>query len=177
MSPPQSAAGSRSPLLLVLWLLLLCLLPLAPAQASEREALARIKLAYLYNFLKFTYWPAETMGGFRLCIADDPALAALAEQQIAGRKLRGQPVLVVAVSAADASDGCQLLYSEQGEHPTVSAGVLTVGEGRDFVEQGGMIGFVVVQDRVRFYIRLDALRRARLRADAQLLTAALEVLQ
>ncbi|MDP3857525.1 MAG: YfiR family protein [Stagnimonas sp.] len=176
MSPPHSASGRRSLFLLVLSLLLCVLLP-APAQASDREALARIKLAYLYNFIKFTYWPSDLTAGFRLCIADDPALAALAEQQIAGRKLRGQPVVVVAVAASDAAEGCQLLYSEHGEHPRTDAGVLTVGEGRDFVEQGGMIGFVVVQDRVRFYIRLDALRQARLRADAQLLTAALEVLK
>lgn len=171
-SPGRLAQPRRG---LVAWLLVAALcLPVAPAMAGDADAAVRIKLAYLYNFMKFVYWPPAQADAPVLCIAGDPALAALAEQQIAGRKLRGLALQVRAVETT--VEGCQLLYSRAP--PAAAAGpVLLVGEGRAFLDRGGMIGFAIVQDRVRFSVHLGRLRAAGLRADAQLLTAALEVLQ
>ena len=54
--------------------------------------------------------------------------------------------------------------------------VLTVGESRDFAAQGGMIGFVVEDSRVRFEVNLQAAKQMRLNISSKLLSLAKKVL-
>ncbi len=51
-------------------------------------------------------------------------------------------------------------------------GVLTVGEGEGFVRDGGMIGFVVENRRVRFDINQTAAEQAALKLSSRLLSVA-----
>ncbi|MBI2382901.1 MAG: YfiR family protein [Gammaproteobacteria bacterium] len=147
-----------------------------PAAAADDSAETRIKIAYLYNFMKFVSWPDGAQGDMRLCVDGAPALAAAARQSLTGRQVRERRVAVEEVRGAVAS--CHLVYVGPARNSgTYPAGVLTVGEGRGFVRGGGMIGFALVDDRVRFYVNLGALRRAGLAADSQLLSVALEVMQ
>jgi YfiR/HmsC-like len=53
-----------------------------------------------------------------------------------------------------------------------AASVLTVGDTLDFAKKGGMINFVLEEDRVRFEINLRASERAHLKLSARLLTVA-----
>ena len=55
--------------------------------------------------------------------------------------------------------------------------VLTIGETKGFLEQGGMINFVVAEKKIRFEINLVALEQAKLKARAQLLKLAKRVVQ
>ena len=146
----------------------------APVFADEADAAARIKVAYLYNFMKFIYWPEGSFADLRLCVLGDPPLARIAAENMTGRSVRGHNVVVQA-SEGGGLDGCHMIYSTR----PVSAGraMLTVGEGLGFVENGGMIGFVQVENRIRFYINLEAVRAAQLRADSQLLTSAYDVIK
>ncbi|HEU5335061.1 MAG TPA: YfiR family protein, partial [Terriglobales bacterium] len=50
--------------------------------------------------------------------------------------------------------------------------VLTVGDSGDFLPLGGVINFVVEQDRVRFEISLAAAQRQRLKISSKLLAVA-----
>lgn len=154
-------------------LALLCLLPV-PAFADEADAAARIRVAYLYNFMKFIYWPEGSFEDLHLCVLGDPALARISAENLAGRAVRGHKV-VVQPDEGGGLDGCHMIYSAR----PVSGGraTLTVGEGRGFVENGGMIGFVQVENRIRFYVNLEAVRTAQLRADSQLLTSAYDVIK
>ncbi len=51
-------------------------------------------------------------------------------------------------------------------------GVLTVGEGDDFVRQGGIIAFVIENRRVRFDINQAAAENAALKLSSKLLSVA-----
>jgi len=53
-----------------------------------------------------------------------------------------------------------------------AASVLTVGDTLDFAKKGGMINFVLEEDRVRFEINVKASERAHLKLSARLLTVA-----
>ena len=50
--------------------------------------------------------------------------------------------------------------------------MLTVGESEHFVEQGGMIGFFLEDNKVRFEINLTAAEHAKLKISARLLSLA-----
>jgi YfiR/HmsC-like len=50
--------------------------------------------------------------------------------------------------------------------------ILTVGESDGFVEQGGMIGFLLVDNKVRFEINVQAAEQAKLRISSRRLLLA-----
>lgn len=54
--------------------------------------------------------------------------------------------------------------------------VLTVGERDNFAQDGGMIGFCLEQNKIRFEINLDAAERAKLRISSRLLALAKTVI-
>ena len=53
--------------------------------------------------------------------------------------------------------------------------MLTVGESPDFLDQGGMINFLIKDGSVRFEINLEPVRIARLKLDVNLLRVAVSV--
>jgi hypothetical protein len=57
----------------------------------------------------------------------------------------------------------------------VGPGVLTIGEGENFVHDGGMIAFVVENRRVRFGINETAAAAAGLKLSSKLLNVAKSV--
>ena len=52
---------------------------------------------------------------------------------------------------------------------------MTVSESPDFLEQGGVINFLIKDGSVRFDINLEPVRTARLKLDANLLKVAASV--
>jgi hypothetical protein len=52
---------------------------------------------------------------------------------------------------------------------------LTVGDGDGFIDAGGMIGFVIVDETVRFEINAAAARAARLQLSSRLLALAIRL--
>jgi hypothetical protein len=52
---------------------------------------------------------------------------------------------------------------------------LTVSDAANFLQQGGMIQFLTVENHVRFAVNLDAVRSARLTLSSELLRVATSV--
>jgi hypothetical protein len=80
--------------------------------------------------------------------------------------------------------GCQVLFVAAGEKkllPVILAGVkensvLTVGESEHFVQEGGMIGFCLEENKIRFEINLETAQKAKLRISSRLLALAKTVI-
>ncbi len=80
--------------------------------------------------------------------------------------------------------GCQGLFIGIAAKKVTSAAlanlkgtpVLTAGESEHFVPQGGMIGFVPEDNKVRFEINLPAAEHAKLKVSARLLSFAKTVI-
>lgn len=169
------------------WAVALCLslsvtLPGNGARASEFDEYA-VKAAYLYNFAKFVEWPSEAFAGANapllICIAgENPFGEAL--DTITGKQVENRPVAVRHVPAATGLDKCHIVYvgrSEQGRFKSLLAKlarlpILTVGDIADFAQEGGMIGLVETEQRIRFNINLAAARQANLKLSSQLLKLA-----
>jgi YfiR/HmsC-like len=54
-------------------------------------------------------------------------------------------------------------------------GLLTVGETDEFAQEGGVIGFVIQEEAVRFVVNADARDRAGLRISSRMLSLAAAV--
>ena len=146
-------------------------------QAAEQE----IKAAYVYNFAKFVEWPGEATGQpLQICVVGDGFFALKIQEAIQGKTANGRPLAVRLEPKPDEMRHCHILFVGALERkrlgkllPLLEGGsVLTVGNGEDFARQGGVIGFVVDQNRVRFEINVEAAARSRLRISSQLLRVA-----
>lgn len=145
-----------------------------------------LRAAFIFNFARFVEWPREALAdtaSLRLAVFTADTIPA-PFAALRGRQVRGHVVRVVPLGPADDPAACHLLYCSDATEPQLAAllagarghPVLTVGEGRGFTDNDGMIELVTRDDRLRFRIRPDAARAVGLRIAAPLLQLADEVL-
>jgi hypothetical protein len=158
------------------------LTPAVAAPPTEHE----VKAAYLFNFAKFTEWPAEAMGGptepFVIGVLGRDPIAEALPEVLRGAEVRGHPVVVenwsdvrdvrahILFIGADESFSLPWVLRELEGRP-----LLTVGDADGFVERGGMVRFLVQDQRVRFEIDRRRAERAGLSMSSQLLRVARRV--
>ena len=142
-----------------------------------------MKAAFLYNFVKFTEWPAETVpsdGAFRLCVLGDEAVGTALEQTVKDRQVDGHSLTVVRVNADGALSSCQVLYvtgldrrrSTQLIERVKGAPVFTVGDLETFAALGGVGQLFVENGKMRFALNPASAQRAGLRISSKLLALA-----
>ena len=169
---------------------LAALLPVCSAQGfpCAREARAegieaKIKVAYVYNFLKFIEWPGEkriaATEPIRICaFGADPIQIVLG--QLSTRRAKDRPIEVARIKDPHALSSCHLLYISRSEDGLLlrllqqieGKPVLTVSDIPKFAHRGGMIGFLTEKDRVGIEINQRSVQRAGLKARAKLLEIA-----
>ena len=174
-SRPSSGHVTRAAIALVL------LLPVAaPAQDVTEPAL---KAAFIYNFAKFTEWPADVVPvaePFLLCVLGDAAVGDALERTVKGRMLGRHSLAVVMVTAADPHRMCHVLYVSGITAAQATAlvtalqdlPVLTIGDVGGFVERGGIAHFFFERGQLRFAVAVGSARRARLLISSRLLALA-----
>lgn len=185
---------------------LFVVLPVVPvrAQSGDNSDLSReykIKAAFLYNFIQFVDWPEEKTSNQKEpiilgIIGKDPfgeSFEPIDNKQIKGRKSlinRFESMDKLKASGdkekfyIESMRKCHLLFicSSEKDHLTdilniVSGhGVLTVGETPEMLKSGGVINFLVVENKVRFEINLAAAKQDKLKVRSQLLRLATRVL-
>ena len=154
-----------------------------PGRAGELSE-SQVKAAFLYNFARFTEWPAAKAGPFDICILGwDPFGAVLAPYE--GRTVAGRQMRLRRRIGLDDAASCDLLFVAHSEarrlvpilRAVAGLPVLTVSDMDGFVDRGGMIELVSVDDRIRFDVNLDSVGATRLRFDANMLQAARRVVR
>jgi hypothetical protein len=145
----------------------------------------QVKAAYLYNFAKFVKWPAGAPDSptFSICILGDNPFGQTLDTTVAGEKLDGKDLSTRKIKTPAEAMGCRIVYvgkSEQAHLPTILPAlakhhVLTVSDAAHFCEKGGMIGFVMDGERVRFHVNVAAAQASGLTLSSDLLKVAMEV--
>jgi hypothetical protein len=152
--------------------------------ASEYE----VKAAFLYHFAQFVEWPQEAFkeasSPLTYCtLGEDPFRGAL-DASLSGKTIGARPLQVRHLKPAQEIQGCHVLFIGEGEKkllPAVLAMVkgsplLIVGESERFARDGGMIGFCLEENKIRFEINLEAAERVKLKISSRLLTLAKTVI-
>ena len=155
---------------------------LAPAVAAETASEQALRAALVFNFIKFTEWPAAAAGDpqLRVCVAtSDPAQIAALEA-LDERRVRGIPLAAVRFHRqAD----CGVIYVDSSQRwneiaeKRAAGRALTIGGYPGFVADGGMIEISLQEGGARFDINLLEARRAGLRIYPQLLRLARRVVE
>ena len=146
----------------------------------ERE----VKAAFLYHFTGYVEYPAgafaEPSSPFVIGVLGTDSITDTLQKAVRGKDVKGRAMVVKQVRLGRELRDCHILFVPEAQSMHLSrvldvlgdAPVLLVGESKDFARKGGMIGFVLEQNRVRFEINTEAARRARLVISSKLLSLA-----
>jgi hypothetical protein len=142
----------------------------------------RVKAAYLLNFTRYVEWPTSTAAdtALSICVLGADPFGKVLDATIAGRTAQGRTLRVRRVQTASEATGCEVVFvshetwrrNPQSVQALSSAGSLTVGDSEQFARGGGVIGFVILDETVRFVINDDARDRAGLRISSRMLSLA-----
>ncbi len=156
--------------------LLGCWLPGWTAGAELR--VNEVKAAFLYNFANFVTWPRDAFESPRsplyYCIWGTSPVRPLLADLLRGEVVNGHPLRLAPAGARDHSH-CQILFVSAEvdlRAPLPRHGVLTVGETRAFLRQGGMIALVPHERRIRPLIARRTAEAAGIRISSKLLRIA-----
>jgi YfiR/HmsC-like len=139
----------------------------------------QVKAAFIFNFAKFIEWPSDAFGegGALLVgvIGDDPFGGAL--DRLNGNTANGRALRIKRFRGGDDLRACQVLFISASEDSHLNkimesirgTSVLTIGESTQFRRSGGMIRFVLQDNKVRFEINASAAGQAGLRISSKLL--------
>ena len=150
----------------------------AAAQVREYD----VKAAFLLNFTKIIEWPADAFADasspFGLCILGQDPFGRALDEVMKGETVAGRNIAIRRISDLPEPQACQIVFTtETGEEAVaglrrLGPGVLTVADGENFVREGGIIGFVIENRRVRFDINRTAAEAAGLKFSSKLFTVA-----
>jgi hypothetical protein len=144
----------------------------------------QIKAAFLYNFAKFVEWPPGSFpdadAPFRICVFGRDPFGESLRNITREKTMNGHRLEVHQIVDLQTARSCQILFiaaSEQVQLKRIlenmgGSNALTVGDTTNFVEQGGMINFVLENDRVRFEVSRRAADQAGLKISSKLLAVA-----
>jgi hypothetical protein len=167
-------------------LLLICRSAWCPAQPPSHFAPSDVEAAYLYNFGKFVRWPSgkeEVSAPFAICTLGDNGFDDTLKSLVANETIDGRSIVSKRLTSASAASGCQIVFIGQAEAPGLERDlvelqkkpILTVSSLPEFLRRGGMIQFILQNNRVRFAVNLPAAEQTGLSLSSELLKVATHV--
>lgn len=185
--------GTPTGLHALLVALCLSLAPPVVADGVHDETVAKIKSAYLLNFMRFANWPDDAFESrhspFQLCVVGHDSLGSVLDVTMHNVRVAGHPVQIQRMSLAEdllaekmtpRLDSCHLVFLGHSETPRVAAilaaldprDTLTVGETGAFADHGAMLALNLEGDRIVFYANRQAVRATEVQLSSKILQLA-----
>jgi hypothetical protein len=154
-----------------------------PAQQQPPAPEYQVKAAFLYNFAKFVEWPEQDRIARAPIIfgilGEDPFGPEL-DAAVRNRSIEGRAIAIVRYRSLEELEPCHVLFVSESEDerlPNIlealaDRSTLTVGDTHRFAARGGIIGFTMERQRIRFEVNLEAAKRAGIRISSRLLRLA-----
>lgn len=157
--------------------------PSGRAEEGTARREDQLKAAYLFNFIKFIEWPADTAAPtLTVCFAGAQGVRDALASSVENKKVGERTVAVRGLTPAGDPGGCNMLYIEtdstmQSWQSTLAAApsLLTVSDAPGFAHKGGVIELFTENNRLRFNINVENAQKARLRISSNLLQLAATV--
>jgi len=139
----------------VIFMLLGCL----SANGAEIVSEESLKAAFIFNFLKFVSWN-DDRPAYEICIPEDDDLREVATALLKGKTVNDRQIEVV-----NRTNDCHVLVASSFPNSDTT---LTIGP----LEQGAMIEFMAVDNKLKFAINIAHIRKSKLKISSQLLKLA-----
>lgn len=157
---------------------------MAEAAPAQTPLASQVKAAFLYNFAKFVEWPPGTFpddqAAITLGFLDGEPLAGALET-LQGKAVHGRRLEIKRCRGIEEVKKCQIFFASAANKARLpqildalkNSPVLTVTDEVDnFAKLGGIINFIIVDDKIGFEICLNNSRQSGLTISSQLLKLA-----
>lgn len=180
-APPLVAGRWRNRFLaLAMMLFAFSCLAVGSQQGGTTPVLERsVKAAFLYKFLGYMEFPADPGPSLVVGVLGADEVAAELAQITSGRNVGKRGISVRKLGEGDALGGLNLLFvggeaalPEAALRAAEKNGTVTVTERDDGLQNGSVINFRLVDERVRFEVSLPAAERCNVRLSSRLLSVA-----
>lgn len=159
-----------------------CLVLTTTSPAMQQLPDASLRAAYLFNFARYTEWPAAALppaAPLTIC-TDDEAVGAALKEAVTGKSVDNHPLAARQVSGAADAKGCQVTYlrrlsvadAKRLGPGFASANVFTVVDSAEVMRAGTVAHFFVEDRRLRFAVHLPHATNAGLQLSSRLLALA-----
>ncbi len=143
-----------------------------------------VKAGFTYNFAKLMQWPANAFPK-----ADSPIVIGVLgvdpfggtlDDVLAGKKVDNRSFVVKHLKWGTDFKDCNILFVSSSEavhfdeifHLLKGLPILTIGDSPNFARRGGIINFILVDDKVRFEVNTEAAKQADISISSRLLSLA-----
>ena len=159
----------------------------AEALDSSDSSEYLIKAGFIYNFAKLVEWPtasfAQPDSPIVIGILGEDPFGATLDRIVADKKINGRGFAVKRVKwSRDFKDlrDCNILFVSSSEKEHIESvidamkglPILTIGDAPGFAKRGGIINFMLEDNKVRFEVNVEAAKHADLTISSRLLTLA-----
>jgi hypothetical protein len=159
----------------------------ANVPAAERARVARetdLKAVFVLNFARFVEWPPDALADpgvpFVIGIIGEDPFGANLDGIVANETVNGRSIVVRRFHEVREISNCHILFINESERPRLSRilefvsgkSILTVGDTDAFSASGGMVRFVVVQNKLKIRINPAAAKASHLTISSMLLRQA-----
>jgi hypothetical protein len=120
-----------------------------------------LKAAFIFHFIEFTQWD-DNKPDYYVCIPADEDLRSAAQELFKGKRINNRDLIVV-----DRTQGCHVLVSNGMEFSNTTA--LTIG----LLDKGAVLEFRLVNNKMKFAIDMERMRKAKIKISSQLLKLAI----
>jgi hypothetical protein len=146
-----------------------------------------VKAAFLYKFLSYVEWPqgtfADPASPFVIGVLGADDIFEPLRELVDGRTVAERPIQVRKLRPGAALDGLHMLFVGRAESSRVAQlvpaaqrrHVLLVTDYESALDDGSVINLIVIDNRVRFEVSLDAADRSALKLSSRMLAVALWV--
>jgi hypothetical protein len=159
--------------------------PARHAAAADVYSEDAVKAAFLYRFTGYVEWPPAALANapFTIAVLDADGVAAELGRLLQNRQVQNQPAQVRSIKSIKELNNAQMLYIG-GAHreglrhviaPTAGRPVLIVTNEQEGLDAGSTVNFLLIDQRVRFEISVDAAQTAGLKVASELLEVAVRV--
>ncbi|MBF0406180.1 MAG: YfiR family protein [Candidatus Riflebacteria bacterium] len=143
-----------------------------------------VKAAFLLKFPAFIEWSKSgkvlDSKVFKIGIFNNPAFANIAKSILKNKEINEQVVQVDYLPKIEVQEKFNVIYfSHNPGGNSINSekynGVLTIGEGERFIDDGGILAFTIEDSKIRFFISNSNAIKAGLKISSKLLQLARKV--
>lgn len=163
----------------------LALLGARPAGAQTvRASASEVQAVFLFNFAQFVEWPAgvftDPQAPLVIGILGKDPFGSFLDETVRGEAVRGRTFRIDRYRRLEQVKDCHILFISRSEAKRLEEiltavkdqPILTVSTGDDFGRPGGIIRFILGDNKIRLSIDLEAAQAARLTFSSKLLRSA-----
>jgi hypothetical protein len=155
-----------------------------PGPVCAAPTTAQVEAVFLFNFSQFVDWPPqvfpEANSPIVICVLGSDPFGATLDEVVHGEVVKGHPLAVRRFQHVEELTDCQILFVSRSERARLQPildklkgrNILTVSDLEEFAGEGGVICFVLMDNKICLRVNLAAAKAAGLTLSSKLLRPA-----